>query len=101
VAAKPPRRSQPVVIDRNGFAPGDGGKSQREQQEHERANGIEMGCRIETDAAEHTRGVIAEHPGGPGVHEFMHGDRDEERDDHRHEEDGIDLAKSGHGLGHY
>ena len=83
VAAKSSGGTKSKIIHRNRLAPGDSRKTKRDQDEQHGADRVEVHSRVEADAAQHPRRVVAEHPGGPGVHELVNGDGDDEGHDDR------------------
>ncbi len=62
-----------VRVELHGFAP-----AEMDKEEHERADGIEVGQRVESEAALKARGGIAEVVGSSGVREFVDGNYDDE-----------------------
>ena len=96
VPAKPAGGTQSKIIHRDGPAPGDPRKTKRNQDEQQGTDGIEVHYRVQADAPQKSGGVIAEHPGGPGVHELMDRDGDDEGDDDRNKSLRIEFPESEH-----
>ena len=89
--------TQSEIVNGNRSAPGDSGKPESDEDEQQGANGVEVHDRVSAHAPEHARRV-AEHPGGPGVHEFVNGNGDDKGYDDRDKIARIRVPESGHQI---
>ena len=90
---------QAKIVHWNGPAPGDSGEAKRDQEEHQRANGVEVNHRIQADASEEARRVIAEHPRRPSMHELVNGDGDDKGNNDCRDGTQIKVAEAEHQAG--
>ena len=96
MAAKTAQRAKAEIVYGDRSAPRYRRKSKRNQDKHQRADRIEVHRRIEGDSPKKPRGVVAKHRRGPGMHEFMHGDGDQKRDEESYQALEIDFTEYWH-----